>query len=61
MTVEEMLLIVAPNSLHKEFLHMAHNNSGHQGNDKTIARLSDFTHWVGITKDVKYHCTHCIP
>ena len=28
-----------PDSLRKEFLHMAHNAAGHQGTDKTIARL----------------------
>ena len=39
---------------------MAHNAAGHQGTDKTIARLSDFTNWVGIAKDARYHCTHCV-
>ena len=58
LTAEEMLLIVAPNSLCREFLHMAHNAAGHQGTDKTIARLSDFTYWVSIAKDPGYHCTH---
>ena len=38
LTAEEKLLIIAPNSLCKEFLHMAHNVVGHQGTDKTIAR-----------------------
>ena len=59
-TAKEKLLTVAPNSLCKEFLHMAHNAADHQGTDKTIARLSDFSYWVGIAKDVGYHCTHCV-
>ena len=46
LTSEEKLLIVAPSSLRKKFLHMAHDAAGHQGTDKTIARLSDF-HLVG--------------
>ena len=60
LTTEEKLLIVAPSSLRKEFLHMAHNAAGHQGTDKTIARLSDFTYWVGIAKDAGHYCTHCV-
>ena len=61
LTTEEKLLIVAPNSLCKESLHVAHNAANHQGTDKTIiARLSDFTYWVGIASDAGCHCTHCV-
>lgn len=60
LTAEQKLLIVAPNSLRKEFLHMAHNAVGHQGTDKTTARLSDFTYWVGIAKDAGHYCIHCV-
>ena len=60
LTAEEKLLMVAPNFLCKEFLHMAHNAAGHLGTAKTIARLSDFTYWVGIAKNAGYHCTHCV-
>ena len=60
LTTEEKLLIVAPSFLRKEFLHMAHNAAGHQGTDKTIARLSEFTYWVGIAKDAGHYCTHCV-
>ena len=49
-----------PNTLHKVFLHMAHSAAGHQGTDKTIARLSDFTYWVGMAKDAGHYCTHCV-
>ena len=59
LTTEEKLLIVAPSSLRKEFLHMAHNAAGHQGTGKTIARLADFTYWVGMAKDAGHYCTHC--
>ena len=58
LTTGEKLLIVAPSSLRKEFLYMAHNAVGHQGIDKTIARLSDFTYWVGMAKDAGHYCTH---
>ena len=52
-----LLLIVASTSLHKISLNIAHDTSGHQGTDKTLGRLSDFTYWVG---DVGYHCTCCV-
>ena len=57
---EEKLLIVAPATLHKKFLHIAHDAAGHQGTDKTLARLLDFTYWVGIAKDASHYCTNCI-
>ena len=60
LTSEEKLLIVAPSSLRKKFLHMAHDAAGHQGTDKTIARLSDFTYWVGMAKDAGHYCSHCV-
>ena len=56
---EAKLLIVAPTSLCKKFLHMAHDASGHQGTDKTLARLSDFTYWVGMAREVGNYCTCC--
>ena len=39
---------------------MAHDTSGHQGTDKTLARLSDFTYWVGMARDVGNYCTCCV-
>ena len=57
---EEKLLIVAPSSLRKKFLHMAHDAVGHQGTDKTIARLPDFTYWVGMAKHAGHYCSHCV-
>ena len=39
---------------------MAYDAAGHQGTDKTIARLSDFTYWVGMAKDASHYCSHCV-
>ena len=57
---EEKLLIVVPATLHKKFLHIAHDAAGHQGTDQTLARLLDFTYWAGIAKDASHYCTNCI-
>ena len=56
---EEKLLIVVPKSQWKSFLNMAHDNSGNQGIDRTMARLSETAYWVGMGKDVVHYCTHC--
>ena len=54
------LVIVAPTSLYKKFLHMAHDTSGHQGTAKTIAILSEFTYWVGMARGAGQYCTCCV-
>ena len=51
---EEKLLIVAPATLHKN------DAAGHQGTNKILARLLDFTYWVGIAKNARRYCTNCI-
>ena len=56
---EERLLIMVPKSQRKTFLNIAHDDSGHQGVDRTMARLSEIAYWVGMGKDVEYHCIHC--
>ena len=56
---EEKLLIVVPKSQRKTFLNIAHDDSGHQGVDHTMARLAEITYWVGMGKDIMHHCTHC--
>ena len=33
--------------------------AGHQGFDKTLARVQDEAYWVGMTRDVNHHCTTC--
>ena len=52
-------LIVVPQSLRKQFLTTAHDASGHQGSDRTFSILSDSAYWVGMTRDVNHHCSHC--
>ena len=61
LTAEEKLLIVAPNFLRKEFLHMAHNAAGHLGTAKTIARLSDLTYWHSQECRVPLHSLCHLP
>ena len=53
------LLIVVPSSLQKQFLLTAHDKVGHQGTDRTMARLSEIAYWVGMGKDAGYYCSHC--
>ena len=45
---KEKLLLVAPAALQKQFLKNAHDNTGHQGTDRTMARLSEAVYWVGV-------------
>ena len=59
-TSEEKLVIVAPTSVYKKFLHMAYDTSGHQGTAKTLTRLSEFTYWVGMARDAGQYCTCCV-
>ena len=33
--------------------------AGHQGFDKTLARVQEEAYWVGMTRDVNHHCTTC--
>ena len=56
---QEKLLLVVPTSLRRQFLRTAHDKAGHQGTDRTMARLSEIAYWVGIAKDVGYYCNHC--
>ena len=56
---EDRLLIVVPHSQRKLFLTFAHDDSGHQGTDRTMARLSERAYWVGMGRDVADHCGRC--
>ena len=56
---QEKLLLVVPTSLRRQFLRTARDKAGHQGTDRTMARLSEIAYWVGIAKDVGYYCNHC--
>ena len=57
---EEKLLFIVPTSLQQQFLKRAHDESGHQGADRTMARLSEAAYWVGIGKDVSRYCNRCL-
>ena len=54
------LLVVVPCSLQKLFLELAHENSGHQGADRTMSKLSDIAYWIGIERRVADHCKFCV-
>ena len=57
---EEKLLLVVPTSLQKQFLKKAHDESGHQGAERTMARLSEVAYWIGMGKAISNHCNHCV-
>ncbi len=57
--MEEKLLIVVPKSQQSKFLRIAHDESGHQGIDRTMARLSEVAYWVGQGRDVVRYCRYC--
>ena len=42
---DSKLLIVVPYSLQKLFLKLIHYDSGHQGVDHTMSKLSDMAYW----------------
>ena len=44
---DNKLLIVVPYSLQKLFLKLTHDDSGHQGVDRTMSKLSDMVEWEG--------------
>ena len=54
-------VLVVPKPLIQTILHMCHNvpGAGHQGFDKTLARVQEEAYWVGMTRDVNHHCTTC--
>ena len=54
-------VLVVPKSLIQTILHMCHDvpGAGHQGFDKTLARVQEEAYWVGMTRDVNHHCTTC--
>ena len=44
------------------FLHLrrAHDESGHQGTDRIMARLLKVVYWIGMSKDVSSYYNHCL-
>ena len=54
------LLIVVPYSLQNLFLKLAHDDSGHQGVDRTMSKLSDMVYWIGMGRKVADYCKFCV-
>ena len=52
-------VIVAPDSMKQEFLSQAHDDSSHQGIERTLTRLKSRYFWVGIGSDVNDYVTSC--
>ena len=57
---EEHLLVVFPKSLQRDLLKDTHDESGHQGVERTMARTSQIAYWVGMGRDISYYCSQCI-
>ena len=53
-------LIIVPHSLQQLFLKLAHEDSGHQGVERTLSRLSDVAYWVDMAKSASHHCKVCM-
>ena len=58
--IDAKYLIIVPHLLQKLFLKFTHENSGHQGVEQTLSRLSDVAYWVGMAKSVVHHCKICV-
>ena len=50
-----------PHSLQQQALQHSHNDpsAGHQGADKTLARLREECYWVNMSQDVERYCREC--
>jgi len=58
--IDSQLLIVVPCSLQELFLKLAHEDSGHQGVDCTMSKLSSMAYWIGMGKRVADQCKFCV-
>ena len=58
-----MLLLVAPASVRKDVMRMAHDGvtSGHLGRDKTLAHVRQVVYWPGMGENVARWCAECVP
>ena len=61
-TNEKIEVPLIPLSCQQQVLHSCHNapSSGHQGVNKTLARLRQEAFWVGMAEDVEVYCHKCI-
>ena len=53
-------MIVMPQLYQHEILYRAHDESGHQGVGKVLARIQERHTWPGIKRDVVKHIKHCL-
>ncbi|OQV11562.1 putative Retrovirus-related Pol polyprotein from transposon 17.6 [Hypsibius exemplaris] len=53
-------LLVVPQSLQKELIHSAHDDSDHQGITRTYARLHDKYFWKGCLNQVVDYVSSCV-
>ena len=53
-------MIVMPQLYQHEILYRAHDESGHQGVGKVLARVQERHTWPGIKRDIVNHIKHCL-
>ena len=50
---------VIPNSLVDVVLHLGHNQSGHNGYQRTYAAIKHLYYWKGMQMKILQYCKHC--
>ena len=60
-TSDVLTVPVMPHSLQQQALQHSHNDpsAGHQGADKTLARLREECYWVNMFQDLERYCCEC--
>ena len=53
-------MIIIPQLFQQEILYRAHDESGHQGVGKVLARIQERHTWPGIKRDVVNHIKQCL-
>ena len=52
---------VVPEELTGTVLYLGHNQSGHNGYQRTYAAIKHVYYWKGMRKHVLVHCKNCVP
>ena len=52
-------VVVVPEDLIGMVLHLGHNQSGHNGYQRTYAAIKCVYYWKGMRKHVLVHCKNC--